>query len=353
MSIRIDHHPIRDFFISDLIDYAPKDSAEMMERPFFSISKRKRNKPIQYASPDGKLWIKVNGNPTHGMATIWDADILIWCVSRIVAQRDAGKNDIRPIIHTTPYELLRGIARGTSGQDYTELLRAIKRLRTTEVETNIRAGRRRYTAFHYLGDIEGEGEGVDDPEQLKTLTLRVPDWLLDGIMSGNILTLDREYFLLTGGIERAIYRVARKHAGAQPRGWTVKMTTLYEKTGSESPLKKFTFRIREMCRNDELPRYHMRETATQDGSPGVLFVDRAFVQAPDGRENGEGDEKGRAGAGPRSDRRRDLENARAAWLDTDRDPRLFDGCWAAWVAGGFPPDGFGAACRDPRAVMPS
>lgn len=232
MSTRNDPHPVRDFFINDLIDYAPKDSAEMMERPFFSISKRKRNKPIQYKTPDGKLYINVTANPTHGMATIWDADILIWCISRIVQQRDNRENDIRPIIHTTPYELLRGIARGTSGQDYIELLRAIRRLRTTEVETNIRAGKRRYTAFHYLGDIEGDGEATDNPEQLKTLTLRIPDWLMDGILGGNILTLDREYFLLTGGIERSIYRVARKHAGNQKAGWVCKMTTLFEKTGS-------------------------------------------------------------------------------------------------------------------------
>ena len=143
MNTRTDPHPIRDFFISDLVDYAPKDSTEMMERPFFSISKRKRNKSIHYESPDGKLWIKVNANPTHGMATIWDADILIWCISRIMAQKDAGKNEVRPVIHTTPYELLRGIARSTGGQDYVELMKAIRRLRTTEVETNIRAGKRR------------------------------------------------------------------------------------------------------------------------------------------------------------------------------------------------------------------
>ena len=67
MSARADPHPIRDFFIADLIDYAPKDSAEMMERPFFSIAKRKRNKPIHYETPDGKLWIKVNGNPTDDL----------------------------------------------------------------------------------------------------------------------------------------------------------------------------------------------------------------------------------------------------------------------------------------------
>jgi hypothetical protein len=28
----------------------------MMERPFFSLAKSKRVKPIDYRSPDGKLW---------------------------------------------------------------------------------------------------------------------------------------------------------------------------------------------------------------------------------------------------------------------------------------------------------
>lgn len=340
MSARTDPHPIRDFFISDLVDYAPKDSAEMMERPFFSISKRKRNKSIHYESPDGKLWIKVNANPTHGMATIWDADILIWCISRIMAQKDAGKNEVRPIIHTTPYELLRGIARSTGGQDYVELMKAIRRLRTTEVETNIRAGKRRYIAFHYLGDIEGDGEGPEDPEQLKSLTLRVPDWLLEGIMGGQVLTLDREYFLLTGGIERAIYRVARKHAGSQPKGWVCKMETLHTKTGSESPFKKFTFRLREMCRSDQLPRYAMKEMKTQDGSPAVLFIDRAFV-AEESKERRAGD------AGQRH-----REDGRAAWIDAARDPREFDQAWSAWIENGHAPSEFAGACSDKRAIMP-
>ena len=93
---------IRDFFIRDLIDYAPKDHPDMMERPFFSIAKRKRMKPIEYQNADGSVWIKVTGNPEHGMATIWDADILIYCISRIVAARDAGDNDFGPSIFVSP-----------------------------------------------------------------------------------------------------------------------------------------------------------------------------------------------------------------------------------------------------------
>ncbi|MBF0336091.1 MAG: replication initiator protein A, partial [Alphaproteobacteria bacterium] len=49
-----------------------------MERPFFSLAKRKRVKPIDYRSPDGSVWVRVEPHQTYGMATIYDADILIW-----------------------------------------------------------------------------------------------------------------------------------------------------------------------------------------------------------------------------------------------------------------------------------
>jgi hypothetical protein len=50
---------------------------------------------------------------------------------------------------------------------------------------------------------------------------------------------------------------------------------------------------------------------------------------------------------------RGREDARAAWLDAQRDPRRFDGAWSAWIEGGYPPDGFATACADRRANMPS
>ena len=339
MTVRPDPHPVRDFFISDLIDYAPKDSAEMMERPFFSISKRKRNKPIEYKSPDGNLWIKVSSNPLYGMATIWDADILIWCISRIVQLREAGANDPSAIIHTTPHELLKGIARETGGRDYGELMNAIMRLRTTQIETNIRAGNRRYIGFHYLGDIEGEGDAAEDGSPLKALSLRVPEWLLEGIMKGSVLTLDREYFLLTGGIERAIYRAARKHAGAQKQGWTCRVSVLHEKTGSESSPLLFAFKLRELCSRDALPRYAMRETKTQDGSAAIHFVDRQFLAA----------------AADETERAKALqfyrEDARTAWIDAGRHPRKFEETWDAWAAAGRDPADFAQACQTKQSRL--
>lgn len=315
MTIREDPHPVRDFFISDLIDYSPKDSAEMMERPFFSLSKRKRNKPITYESPDGKLWITVKGHPEYGMATIWDADVLIWCISRIISDFDAGRNDPRPVIRTTPYELLKGIARGTSGPDYADLMKAIKRLRTTEVSTNIRAtGRKKLAEFHYLGDLEGEGEVPSDPAQVKSLTLRVPDWLIDGIRQGSVLTLDREYFLLTSGVERAVYRIARKHVGNQPDGWTCRVSVLHQKTGSEEAIRNFAIRLRKIAAReggeDQLPRYRMTMTTTQDGSEAVHFEDRGLVALKASERKADEAQKRRD--------RMAAEDARAALIDSGK-----------------------------------
>ena len=39
----------------------------------------------------GEIAIRVEATPDHGMATIWEADILIWAASQIVEARDRGR----------------------------------------------------------------------------------------------------------------------------------------------------------------------------------------------------------------------------------------------------------------------
>ncbi|OYX68243.1 MAG: plasmid replication initiator protein, partial [Caulobacter sp. 32-67-35] len=70
-----------DFFIPLMHDVPLKDQRETMERPFFSLQKRKRLKPIEYESPNNDVWVKVEAMPAYGMATIWDADILVWAAA--------------------------------------------------------------------------------------------------------------------------------------------------------------------------------------------------------------------------------------------------------------------------------
>ena len=51
------------------------------------------------------------------------------------------------------------------------------------------------------------------------IELIIPDWLYAAVLNDAlVLTIDRSYFGLIGGLERWLYRIVRKHAGRQPRG---------------------------------------------------------------------------------------------------------------------------------------
>ena len=73
-------------------------------------------------------------SPEHGMATIWDADVLIWAASQIVEARDRGQRTSR-LMATTPYEILTFVGRGTRVRDYQRLKAALDRLQATTVAT--------------------------------------------------------------------------------------------------------------------------------------------------------------------------------------------------------------------------
>ena len=116
-------------------DLAPRDAQDLMAYPFFSLAKSKRTVPIDFRA--GKITIRVEPVPEHGMATIWDADVLIWAASQIVEARDAGLKTSR-LMAATPYEILTFVGRGTSVRDYDRLKAALDRLQSTTVMTSIR-----------------------------------------------------------------------------------------------------------------------------------------------------------------------------------------------------------------------
>lgn len=279
MTKRQNPNPEFDLFIPLMGDLPLKDQRETMERPFFSLQKRKRVKPIEYSSPDGETWVKIEAIPAYGMATIWDADILIWAASTLNRMREQGVNDLPRTLKTTSYDLLRAIKRDTSGRAYQELQAALQRLQTTSISTSIRAPKRRTKAgFNWLDKWTLE---VDpDTDQPRGMTITLSDWVYEGIMGErSLLTMHQDYFLLTGGLERALYRIARKHAGNQKGGWTCRVEVLRDKTGSDSKPKEFNRMLRKVVEADQLPDYAMQMAATADGSPAVLFQLRGEAEA--------------------------------------------------------------------------
>ena len=266
-----------DLFIPLMRDLSLKDQRETMERPFFSLQKRKRLKPIEYKSADGEVSVKVEAVPAYGMATIWDGDILIWAASALNRIKAEGRNDVPRSLKVTAYDLLRSIQRDTGGKGYNDLKAALERLATTTIFTSIRAKKGRDRRFSWLDSWEVEVDPVTDKPIALKITLS--DWVYEGIINEkSVLTMHPDYFQLSGGLERAIYRIARKHAGDQDEGWTCRVSLLHEKTGSDSEPKEFGRMLRKIIEANEMPEYDMAFVTAGDGSQAVRFIRRSVVE---------------------------------------------------------------------------
>ncbi|HGE2875757.1 MULTISPECIES: replication initiator protein A [Enterobacteriaceae] len=247
-------------------DMAPRDAQDLMAYPFFSLAKSRRTAPIDFRN--GKITIRVEGTQEHGIATIWDADILIWAASQIVEARDAG---IRPSrrIQATPYEILRFIGRGTSLRDYQRLKAALDRLQSTTVATSIRetTGRR----LHRFSWINEWKERADARGMPLGIELILPDWFFAGVLNDAlILTIDRAYFRLTGGIERWLYRLVRKHGGRQRDGWQFDFHYLHRKSGSLAKPYDFACDLRALVSRQSLPGYLLTIERDWPGKQEIL-----------------------------------------------------------------------------------
>lgn len=233
-------------------DMALRDAQDLMAYPFFSLAKSRRIVPIRFQA--GAVSLTVEGVPEHGIATIWDADVLIWAASQIVQARDEGKVTSR-LMAATPYEILRFAGRGTAPKDYRMLRASLDRLQSTTVLTSIRQAGKRMHRFSWINEWQehvrpdGRSDGVE---------LILPDWFYCGVVDDAlVLTLDPAYFRLTGGIERWLYRLVRKHGGHQPGGWRFELRYLHLKSGSLQRYRDFALHLRMLAARQTLPGYHL------------------------------------------------------------------------------------------------
>jgi plasmid replication initiation protein len=269
-----------DLFVPYISDLPLRDQRETMERPFFSLAKRKRLKPIEYVSPNGEVFVNVFPNTEFGMATIWDADVLIWAASQLNNLRKQGKNDLPRTLHFQPYDLLKTIGRPTGGHQYHLLREALGRLQATSIVTNIRAQKgKKHRQFSW---IESWTDHVDDEsQQSKGMGLTLSDWFHEGIlMDGGLLSIDPVYFTITGGRERWLYRVARKHAGgAGEGGFAISLPTLFEKSGAEGTYRRFKFEMQAIVRHNDLPGFDLSLEFTTSKEPSLRMCRRAVAHA--------------------------------------------------------------------------
>ena len=243
-----------DPFVVATGDAPPRDQRDLMERPFFSLAKTPRTRPILYKATD--VEVQVLAMAEHGMATIWDADVMIWAASQIVAAANNGLTTSR-FFRFTPYHLLRAIGRPTGNRQYLLLKASLARLQSTVIATTIRNGphwRRRQ--FSWINEWE---EMTTRTGRVEGMEFVLPEWFYNSVVDRSlVLTIDPAYFRLTGGIERWLYRVARKHAGHQRHGWLFEIAHLHVKSGSLARVSDFALDLRRIAARQPLPGYRLQ-----------------------------------------------------------------------------------------------
>jgi plasmid replication initiation protein len=242
-----------DFFLCDVFDAIPKDDIASMEHPLFSLATRPDRRILDYQHRATRITVTPS---VRGLATIHDKDILIFCISQLMAALNAGRAVSRTLT-LKAHDLLVATNRETSGDAYRRLREAFERLAGTRITTNIVTGEIETTSG--FGLIESwEILRRTRGGRMVSVSVTLSDWLYRAVLSKSVLTLSRDYFRLRKPLERRIYELARKHCGRQV-AWTVSVDTLLKKSGSASPRRVFRAMLREMIRAGHLPDYDMEE----------------------------------------------------------------------------------------------
>ncbi|QIE43961.1 replication initiator protein A (plasmid) [Rhodobacteraceae bacterium SC52] len=242
---------LADFFVCDIPSALPKDDMASMEHPVFSLSTRPDRRVLRY--DHGAVSVEITPS-VKGLATIHDKDILIFCISQLVAAMNAGRAVSRKL-ELTAHDLLIATRRETSGDSYRRLRDAFERLSGTRIVTNIPTGETVTTSGFGLIEewsiVRRTASG-----RMVSVSVTLSDWLFRAVLSRTVLTLAPGYFELRKPLERRVYELARKHCGRQAR-WQVSMKVLCAKSGSASPLRVFRKMIRDMAAADLLPDYQL------------------------------------------------------------------------------------------------
>lgn len=313
-----------DFFICDIPWASPKEDMASLEHPLFTLATRPDRRILRYEH--GEAVIEITPS-MKGLATIHDKDVLIFCVSQLMAAVNEGR-PTSPVLHLTAHDLLLATNRETSGDGYRRLREALERLSGTRIVTNIATG----------GIETTRGFGLIDAWEIlrKTrggrmisVTVTLSDWMYRSVMSKSVLTLHRDYFQLRKPLERRVYEIARKHCGRQAE-WKIGLELLLHKSGSTSPRRVFRKMIRDMAEENRLPDYTLELSA----------ADMLFVRP-----------RGRMGAEAGNPRLGSETHARARELAPGFDPYWLEAEWLRlWHVTGRPtlrsPDAaFLAFCR--------
>jgi len=245
-------HPNLDFFICDIFDATPKDMNHQLEHPLFTLSKRPDTDTRRYEAPNGDF---VEFMPSAlGLANIHDKDILIFVISQLMHKINNGEEPNQTVTFNA-YDLLVSINKTTGGGNYDRLVRSLDRLAGTRIKTCLLTGGKEITSNFGMIDkwdiIKEDRDG-----RMEGLLIKLSDWMYEAVLNAEVLTLSKDYFLISSPLEKRLYELCRKHCGNQKK-WQIGIDKLYLKTGSKNPLRKFKYAVKKICTDNNIPDYNV------------------------------------------------------------------------------------------------
>lgn len=262
-----------DFFVCDIFDAAPKGDMASMEHPIFSISTKPDMRRRRYES--GSQFVEVRPSD-RGLATVHDRDILIFCISQVIAALNDGRT-VERRLRFRAYDLLTATNRPTGGEAYLRLKDAFERLSGTRIQTNIiTGGEEVLDDFGLIDRFRIVRETRDG--RMQEIEVELSDWVFNAINSREVLTISRDYFRLRKPLERRLYEIARKHCGTKDR-WMIGLEKLKYKCGSNSTDKEFKRLLRRIVEENR-EHQHIPDYAIGIEGKNVVFVSRGSVPNP-------------------------------------------------------------------------
>lgn len=261
-----------DFFVCDILDAAPKGDIASMEHPIFSVSTKPDTLKRRYENPNGRF---VEVTPSvEGLATVHDRDILIYCISQIMAAVNNGRK-VSQTVRFKAFDLLMATNRGTDGRGYEQLRDALVRLRGTTIVTNVLTGdHEQMDGFGLIDNFSIKRETREG--RMQDLEIKLSDWVFNAIEAREVLTLHKDYFRLRKPIERRLYEIARKHCGKQDE-FRIRLDLLQLKAGSHASLREFRRMVRIVAEQDA-EHHHLPDYAIQIGDDDIVtFKNRGTV----------------------------------------------------------------------------
>ena len=124
----------------------------------------------------------------------------------------------------------------------------------------------------------GERTNANGEKGMAAVEVTLNDWMFRSIVQDRrVLTINREYFRLTQGLQRRLYELARKHCGVKDE-WKIGLELLQKKCGSNSPLRVLRALVKKVCEHDA-DHGHFPDYAVTMNDDVILFRNRSGLKS--------------------------------------------------------------------------